>query len=246
MGLPIAVQLYTLREELKEDFVGVLEKVSKLGYEGVEFAGYGDMKAGELKKHLDRLGLKAVGSHTALQMLRDNLEAVVEYNLIIENSYIVVPYAEYSGKEDFLKMAEELNEIAAFLEDKGLNLCYHNHAHEFETFDGEYGLDLIYNNVAPDLLKVELDTYWVKKAGLDPVVYMEKYNGRTPMVHLKDMEAETGDFAEVGEGIIDIKAIINKAVNIGAEWLIVEQDKCKRPAIESIEISINNLKELIK
>jgi len=246
MSLPIALQLYTLREEMAEEFIGLLEKVSKLGYQGVEFAGFGELGAEELKGHLDRLNLKVVGSHTALELLRNELDKVIEYNLIIGNQYIIVPYADYTTKEDFIEMAKELKGIATILNGKGLTLCYHNHAHEFESFDGEYGLDLIYSNVSPDLLKVELDTYWVKKAGLDPVAYLEKYTGRVPNVHLKDMEADTGDFAEVGEGIIDIKAIINKAEEINAEWLIVEQDKCKRPALESVEISINNLRSLLK
>ena len=245
MSLPIAVQLYTLREEMEKDFVGILEKVSNLGYQGVEFAGFGELEAEELKGHLDRLDLRAVGSHTAIDLLRNKLDEVIEYNLTIENPYIVVPYADYDGKEDFIEMANELSEIATVLKEKGLTLCYHNHAHEFERYDGEYGLDLIYSNVAPELLKVELDTYWVKKAGLDPAAYLSKYSGRVPLVHLKDMEAETGDFAEVGEGVININEIIEAAEEADSEWLVVEQDKCKRPALESVEISINNLKDLL-
>ncbi|MFP4017422.1 MAG: sugar phosphate isomerase/epimerase family protein [Halanaerobiales bacterium] len=245
MSLPIAVQLYTVREELKNDFIGTLEKVAELGYTGVELAGFGDLEADEMKGHLDRLGLKAVGSHTAIDLLRNELDEVIEYNKTIGNKYIVVPYADYNGKEDFLAMADELRELGSKLKEKDLALSYHNHAHEFESFNDEHGLDLIYKNVSEDLLKVELDTYWVKKAGLDPVNYLMQYSGRVPMVHLKDMEAETGDFAEVGEGVIDIKAIINAAEEVGAGWLIVEQDQCKRPSLESIEISMNNLKEML-
>ncbi len=246
MSLPIAVQLYTLREEMEKDFVGILEKVSNLGYQGVEFAGFGELQAEELKDHLDRLNLRAVGSHTAIDLLRNKLDEVIEYNLTIENRYIVVPYADYSSKEDFIEMAKELKGIATVLKDKGLTLCYHNHAHEFESYDGEYGLDLIYSNVSPELLQVELDTFWVKKAGLDPVTYLSKYSGRVPLVHLKDMEADTGDFAEVGEGVMNINKIIEAAQEADSEWLVVEQDKCKRPALESVEISINNLKDLVK
>ncbi|MEJ6950442.1 sugar phosphate isomerase/epimerase family protein [Natronospora cellulosivora (SeqCode)] len=244
MALPIALQLYTVREETKNDFLATLEKVAELGYQGVEFAGFGDIDASVMKAHLDRLGLKAVGSHTAIDLLENELDDVINYNLTIGNSYITVPYAEYKSKEDFLSMAEKLNEWGNILKEKGLTLCYHNHDQEFEAFDGEYGLDLMYENVDSDLLKVELDIYWVKKAALDPVDYLSKYSQRTPLVHLKDMDAETGVFAEVGEGVIDIQAIIKQANKGAAEWLIVEQDICQRPALESIEISINNLKKM--
>lgn len=246
MKFPVALQLYTLREEMEVDFVGTLEKVAEIGYQGVEFAGFGGMKAKDLKQLLDKLGLKAVASHTPLAILRDNFEETVNYNLEIENPYIIVPYAEYNGKEDYLNMAKELKEMGTALKEQGLQLGYHNHAHEFETFNGEYGLELIYKNTDPELLIAEIDTYWVKKAGLDPVSYLPRYEGRTPLIHLKDMEPETGDFAEVGEGIMQIEEIINQAEQIDVEWLIVEQDKCKRPALESVKISYNNLTEILK
>ena len=244
MKLPIALQLYTVREETEKDFLGTLEKVAELGYQGVEFAGFGDLEASELKAQLDRLGLKAVGSHTPIDFLRNSLDEVIAYNLKIQNKHIVVPYAEYKSKADFLKMAEELKEIGTVLQEKGLKLLYHNHDQEFEEFDGEYGLDLIYDNIDSDLLQVELDTFWVKKAGIDPVKYLSKYSQRTPLVHLKDMDAETGVFAELGEGMMDIAMIIEQAEKGTTEWLIVEQDICRRPALESIEISINYLRKL--
>lgn len=230
---------------MESDFLGVLDKVADIGYQGVEFAGFGDIKASILKKHLDSLGLKAAGSHTGLDLLRDDLQGVIEYNLEIENKYVIVPHASYDSKEDYLNMAIELNEIGAKLKDKGLQLCYHNHAHELEKYDGECGLDLLYSNTDPELLKTEIDTFWVKKAGIDPVSYLAKYSGRSPLIHLKDMEAETGDFAEVGEGIIDTQGLIKQADKNNSEWLVVEQDKCKKPALQSVKISYNNLKEML-
>ena len=95
MDIPVGLQLYTLREEMAEDFVGTLEKVADIGYTGVEFAGYGDLSARELKNHLDRLGLKACGSHVGYDEIVNNTEAVIEYSLKIDNDYIVCPYMEY-------------------------------------------------------------------------------------------------------------------------------------------------------
>ena len=245
-NIPIAVQLYTLREKMKSDFLGVLDQVAEIGYQGVEFAGFGGFSADELKKHLDKIGLEVVGSHTGLNLLREDLNNVIEYNKELGNKYIVVPYVDFDTKEDYIDLAKELTEIGAILKENDLQLCYHNHAHELNKYNGKYGLDLLYNNVDSDLLQAEIDTYWVKKAGLDPIDYIDKYSGRIPLLHLKDLEADTGDFAEVGEGIIDIKGLTNQAKAIDTEWLIVEQDQCKKPALESVKISFNNLTQIIE
>lgn len=245
MSIPIALQLYTLREETSKDFIGTLKKVSDLGYKGVEFAGFGGFKASELKGHLDALGLKAAGAHINVDELKNNLQQVIEYNVQLGNKYIVCPWAAYENKEDYIKMAEFLSEIGEKIKEAGLQLCYHNHAHEFKSFEGYYGLDILYNRVEKELLKAEVDTYWVAYAGLNPVDYLKKYSGRTPLVHLKDMENnDKRDFAEIGTGILDIKAIAEQAEKNGAEWLIVEQDVCKRKPLDSVRISINNLRNM--
>lgn len=245
MSIPVAVQLYTLREETEKDFVGTLKKVAELGYKGVEFAGYGGLSALELKSHLDAFGLKAAGTHVGIDELKNNLEEIIEYNLQLGNKYIVCPWAGFEGKEDYIKMAEVFEEIGKKLHVSGLQLCYHNHAHEFDRFDGEYGMDIIYNSVDSNFLKAEFDTYWVAYAGLDAVEYIKKYSGRTPLLHIKDMEnSEKRDFAEIGNGIMPIKAIAEQAEKNGTEWLIVEQDMCKRESLESVRISIENLRNM--
>jgi sugar phosphate isomerase/epimerase len=120
-------------------------------------------------------------------------------------------------------------------------LCYHNHDFEFNQFDGEYLLDLLYANTDPALVQAEIDGYWVQHSGIDPVAYITKYADRTPLVHLKDMTNDgTRFFAEVGTGIVDIDGIIAAATS--AKWLIVEQDQSRSTPMESIAISIANLK----
>ncbi|MFW6308684.1 MAG: sugar phosphate isomerase/epimerase family protein [bacterium] len=245
MNIPVALQLYTVREETEKDFKGTLSKVAEIGYKGVEFAGYGGLSASELKKLLDDLGLKAAGSHVPYPAIDSDLDRVIQYNLEIDNKYISIPYMEFEGKEEFIKTAEELNKAGEKCKEAGIQLCYHNHNQEFEVFDGTYGLDLLYQNSDAQNLQVEIDTFWAKYAGVDPVEYINKYSGRIPLVHLKDMEAnEEKDFAEVGEGIMDIESIAQAAEKAGAKWLIVEQDQCKRSPLESIEISFNNLKKM--
>ncbi len=247
MSLPIGIQLYSVKDETEKDFKNALRKVSNIGYEGVEFAGYGGLKSFELKALLEDLGLKVCGSHVALDELTENIEGVIEYNLEIGNPYIICPWASYNNREDFIRMAYKLNSIGEKCKQSGLKFAYHNHAHEFEKFQGEYGLDILYKETKADLVKAEIDTYWVKYAGIDPVKYVEKHAGRCELIHIKDMEVTDKEMksTEAGNGIMDIKSIINESEKQEAKWLIVEQEHFSRPSLESIEISYKYLKSLV-
>ncbi len=246
MGLKIALQLYTVRDETTKDFAGTLEKVAAMGYTGVEFAGFGDIPASEMKKLLERLNLKAVASHTGMNLLENDLDEVIEYNKEIGNKYIVLPYHDFNSKEDYLKLAKKLNKIGKKLTENGMQLCYHNHSHEFEEFAGEYGLDILFANSDPDYLQTELDTCWIHAANLDPVDYVKKYDGRKPLVHIKDIKnLEDKELTEVGNGEVNVVGIVDACRNTDTEWLIVEQDSCEGSSLESAQISYNNLKEIL-
>lgn len=246
MSIPISVQLYTVREEIEKDFIGTLEKIATMGYDGVEFAGFGDIPASKMKMELERLGLKASGSHVGEELLRENLEDIINYHLELGVEYIVCCYATWATKSDLDEFIEFCRVVGLKCKEKGITFCFHNHAPEFECIDGKYKLDILYNSVPKEFLQVELDTFWVKYANVDPVNYISKYSGRIPLVHIKDMEnEETKDFTEVGSGIMDIKSIIDASVKAGTKWLVVEQDVCKRPCLESIKISIDNLRNKI-
>jgi sugar phosphate isomerase/epimerase len=128
-----------------------------------------------------------------------------------------------------------------------MQLCYHNHDFEFRQFDGRYGLDILLGATDPELVKAEVDTYWVQKTGVDPAAYLRQYAGRCPLVHLKDMTAdESRTFAEIGEGSMDWSAIFTAAEAGGAAWYIVEQDTCRRAPLESVAISLRNLQSMGK
>jgi sugar phosphate isomerase/epimerase len=248
MSLPIALQLYSIKDETEKDFTEALKQVAKIGYTGVEFAGYGGLSSLELKALLSELGLQACGSHVSLEELEKNIDSVIDYNLEIGNPYIICPWAAGSSKEDYEKLAEKLNSIAKKCKAKGISFGYHNHGHEFERFQGEHALDIIYNETDRDLVKAEIDTYWVQHAGIDPVEYIKKHSGRCDLIHIKDMEIVDGEkrSTEVGNGIMDFRGIIKEAEEQGAKWLIVEQEFFNKSSIESVEIGFNNLKKLIK
>lgn len=245
MNLPVSLQLYTVRDETKNDFIGTLEKVAEMGYYGVEFAGYGEIPASKMKETLDRLGLKAVGSHVSTPRLKNNLDEEIEFNLAVGNKYIICPHGKYPTLPELMESISFYAMVAEKCKEKGLQFCYHNHAHEFEMFDGRHQLDILYEETDPALVMAEIDTYWVTRAGVDPVGYIEKYSGRCPLIHLKDMDPVDQSFAEVGNGTINIKAIIEAAQKAGSKHLVVEQDRCKRPSLESAKISIDNLKNKI-
>lgn len=245
MKLPVGLQLYSIRNETQKDFLGALEKVAEIGYKGVEFAGYGDIPAKEMKAALDRLGLKAAASHIDIEILRDRLDEAMEYSLEIGSKYVICPGNVYKSKKDFIDTAQFLQTVGEKCMQKGLVLGYHNHDHEFVKFDDEYGLDILFRSADPKLLAAEIDTCWAYCGGVDPVEYVKKYTSRCPLVHIKDVKSRVGmELTEVGTGVVNIRGVAAAAAAAGAEWLIVEQDVSALPPIESVRISFENMKHM--
>jgi len=245
--IPIALQMYTLREQAAEDFVGTMRRVAEIGYAGVEFAGYGGLSTAAMKVLLEELGLNPAGSHVGLDLLENELDSVIDYSLEIGNPYVVCPFLPPDRRQDEASLhatAQSLNRIGAACKEQGLQFCYHNHAFEFQTFGGKYAFDILYEGTEPELVQAEVDTYWVQFAGLDPAELIRRYSERVTLVHLKDMDPQDRSFAEVGEGTLDWQAIFAASEAAGAEWYIVEQDRCKRSPLESVRLSLENLRAM--
>jgi len=245
MGFPIGIQLYSLREETEKDFIGVLEKVAKIGYQGVEFAGYGDIKAAEMKQELEKLGLRAVSSHVPIQRLENYLGEEIAYAKVLGMTHMVCPYATFEGIEEVEKIAKILNEAGKACKAEGITLSYHNHNHEFEKIDGEYILDLLFKKTNPEYVKAQLDLCWVSVGGVDEVAYIQQYSGRCPLLHAKDyVPSPKFKQVEVGAGVVDFVGVEKVAKDVGVEWVIVEQEEYDMDPFESIKISLENLKKL--
>jgi len=244
--IPVALQLYTVRDQMATDFKGTVRRVAEMGYEGVEFAGTGDLTASEMADLLAETGLKPAANHVALAQLEADLDSVIAYNKAIGNSWVGVPYLpqEYQNLAGFGQAAQLMNRIGQQLQAAGLSLYYHNHAFEFDLHEGQRGYDILCSETDPDLVKLEIDVYWVQFAGENPSAMIEQHAGRYPLIHLKDMVGTGTDrtFAEVGEGIIDFAPVFAASEEQGAEWYIVEQDRCARPSLESAKLSLQNLK----
>jgi sugar phosphate isomerase/epimerase len=243
---PIALQTYTIRKELAEDYVGSLEKVAKLGYQGVELGmPPKGMTIAEQKELLEGLGLQIISTGGGFNTLNFNIDAISDYLDEVGGKYATVSLRFENTLSDVLSKAREMNRIGEAFHKRGKQFLYHNHDWEFQTIGSQYILDILLQETDPEFVKMEMDTYWVKRGGEDPAAYMSKLKNRCPLLHIKDMEpGEEQFFAEVGEGILNFKEIAKAAEEIGTEWLVVEQDHCRRDPFESLEISYRNLSEL--
>ncbi len=245
--IPVALQMFTLRNETEKDFVGTLKKVAELGYNGVEFAGYGGLSSKELKAVLDDLGLAAASSHVPLAQVRDGLSDVITYNQEIGNTNIVVPFLMPDERTDahYKELVDTLNHAGEICHKEGMTLAYHNHDFELETLsNGKRALEFIFEETNPEWVQSEFDIYWLTKAGESPAEWLKRYNGRTPLVHIKDMTTDDEQFfAELGTGGVDLESVFALGDAQNVKWWVVEQDQSKRNPLESIEISINYLKE---
>ncbi|MDC3417028.1 sugar phosphate isomerase/epimerase family protein [Aquibacillus salsiterrae] len=241
--IPVAVQMFTLREESQQNFKETLKKVAELGFDGVEFAGYGGLTASEVKALLEEYGLQAASSHIPLDQIRDNLAQVIEDQKVLGSKFIVCPFLQpdQRSEEDYQALISILNQASENCAREGITLCYHNHDFELERLqDGRTALETIFDETN---VQTELDVYWLTKASENPVDWINKYKTRAPLVHLKDMTTdEERFFAELGTGGVDIEAVLATGETANVKWWVVEQDVSRRTPFESLEISINYLK----
>jgi sugar phosphate isomerase/epimerase len=248
--ISIGLQLYTLREDMAQDMEGTLRHVAKLGYEGVEFAGYFGMPAEQLKQLLDEIGLKAIGSHVSLDNLRNNLQGEIDYLRTLGATYIICPYVAEEQRqtaEQWQQIIADCEGFAVEAKKQGLQFLYHNHDFEFHiNVDGQFVFDAMYAKTGEDAIGVEMDVCWVQFAGQDPLAYIAKYAGRLPLVHFKDFSKDANGkivTLELGLGDVDLEKVIIEAEKAGVEWLVVEQDHCQKPPLTSIANSLNWVKE---
>ncbi|NCP30691.1 MAG: sugar phosphate isomerase/epimerase [Armatimonadetes bacterium] len=247
--IPIGLQLYTVREQLAEDACGTIKAVAAMGYEGVEGGAPAGMTNKAFLELLADNGLKLASGGVNPKELREALQAVVDRcgELGIDTVMTGIGGELHGAGGDWKRVVADLAEGCAKAAQAGLRVLYHNHAFEFEQkVDGVYGLDYLLDTIPATDIQTELDTYWVKTGGEDPVAYLNKYAGRLPRLHLKDRAPapadETCPFAEVGQGILDWDGIFAAAPGAGVEWYLVEQDQWTRPPLESARMSADYLK----
>ena len=246
--IPIALQLYSIREACQEDFPGTLKAVAEMGYEGVDFAGYYGYDAAEIRKMLDDLGLRVAGCHTALTTLMgDQLKETVEFNRILGNRYLIMPglpEERRSSRAAWRETAELFNDIAAQLEPEGMYTGYHNHHVEFTPYDdGMTPWDVFFSNTTERVV-MQIDVGNALHGGGDPIAYLRRYPGRALTVHLKEYAVDK-DKVILGEGDVDWDAVFEEVERQGVtEWYIVEQENYPYPPLESVRRCLDNLKRM--
>ena len=256
-SIPLAVQLYTVRDLVQTDMAAALKQIAKIGYTGVELAGYGNLReAVAVKKALHDAGLKIAGSHVGIERLESNLDAVMDENEILGNRTLVAPWMPEERRRDadgWKQCAVACNKIGEACAKRGFTFCYHHHSFEFARFrsrDGKSersGMQIFWENTDPRFVKAELDVYWLKHGSEEPATYTKRLANRVELVHLKDMAAGAEQkFAPVGAGILDFRSIVAAAFESGAKWLIVEQDDCyATPPMDAIRTSFDNLRAIV-
>ncbi len=236
----IALQLWSVKDSMEKDVEQTLKAVSGLGFKGVEFAGFFDVPAEEMRKLLDKYSLKAAGSHTDINLIVNEPHSIIEYNKIIGNNNIVCPHYPLKDEKSLDELCEKLEEVSGIYRQSGMKLYYHNHNHEFFKIGGKYALDLLFERL--DFLKPQIDTYWVFNAGVDIGEFCLKYKGRCDLIHLKD-GTKTESFP-VGEGEVDIPAVLDVSRSLGAEWVIMEDETWKPDGLSCVARGMNNLKKI--
>jgi sugar phosphate isomerase/epimerase len=247
--IPIGLQLYSVRKECEKDFPGTIAAVGKMGYAGVEFAGYYNYTATDIKKMLDDNNLKCCGTHTQLDtLLGDNLAKTIEYNQILGNKYLIVPWLgeEYRGsRENWLKIATLFNELTEKVKPQGMLVGYHNHNFEFGLLDTETPWDILFSNVSKDVV-MQIDTGNMMGGGGDPVAFLKKFPGMAKTIHLKEYSA-TNQTAILGEGDVKWAEVFTLCETVGGtEWYIVEEEKDVYPPLECVDKCLKNLNNLLK
>jgi len=247
----IGIQLYTLRGLVKEDFLGTLDKIAEIGYNAVEAAGYSDRKfynylPAEYKKIIEDKGMIPQSSHSMFTL--EKADQVIEDTKQAGMAYLVIPYLDKSNREsidDYKRVAEEFNRIGKKCNKAGLRFSYHNHAFEFEKIDGLIPYNILLEETEPELVCMQLDTYWMVYGGYKPVDYFQQFPGRFELWHIKDLlEGEERKSTEIGNGTIDFQKIFEHREIAGLKNIYLEQEAFDIPPFESIEISFNYLTHL--
>lgn len=235
------VQMYAIRTLCKEDLEAGIKAAAEIGYEGLEFAGFFGHSAEEVAGWLKKYGVEAMGAHIPIEEICD-ADKTIAFHKAIGNKRIICPWSDVKTAADVREVAKQLAAVKEKYEAAGMELYYHNHAHEFAVDEDKYLIDILAEEM-PEL-KLEFDVFWVYRGGECPIKYLKKYEGRTGIFHFKDGTMEAGTLA--GEGNVDLKAVCDYAKAQDFTWAVVESEATddRDEQIEAIKADLAYLKKL--
>ena len=252
---PIGLELYTVRQLFAKDPAGTLKQVAAVGYKEVE-VGPG-VKPAELNQDLRAAGLIAPSGYFDSPKTVEDWKKTIEQARAYGLRYVVVGDNPRLDADAWKRRADLYDQCGKLAQDAGMQFCYHAHFREFARVENTCGYDIMLTHCDAKILKLEMDVFWAVYAGIDPVSYFERYPGRFPLLHIKDLKkgykgSTTEDpsdqgpnpFFPVGQGSIDWHRIFAHASQAGAQHIYVEQDRCDVPPLEAIKMSFNYLKNL--
>jgi len=246
--IPIGLQLYSVRQDCEKDLPGVLKAVAKMGYEGVEFAGYYGRNAKELRGLLDDNGLKCCGTHIGLDTLTgDALKGTIEFNETLGNKYLIVsslPGNRLASVEAIKDTAKLFTELAERAKPQQMRVGFHAHGGDFKRFDGETAWDILFGSAGPDVV-MQLDIGNCLSGGGDPIAILKKFPKRSATIHLKEYGGKRG--AVVGQGDVKWDEVFRLCETTGGtQWYIVEQESYAAAPLESVKLCLESLRKMGK
>jgi sugar phosphate isomerase/epimerase len=269
LGLPIGLQLYSVREMMAKDYEGTLKQIGALGYQEVEAAGYFDHSSEQVKSAMSAAGLKCVSAHYPYTSLSKNFDKIVAFNKDIGMQYIICAFpgikdpsrlkdTSYRTQstsftlEDYRWNADQFNKFGEKLKAAGMKFGYHNHTMEFAKQDGVVPFDEMVRLTDPNLVTFEMDCGWVIVGGANPVDYLNRYPSRISMLHVKDFKhaeksgsaLEPPPAAELGRGTLDYRPVFEAAKKANIKHYFVEQEEFDLPPMESLKIDADYMKKL--
>jgi len=247
----IGLQLYTVRDKIKQDLDNTLNRLAEIGYNSMEAAGYSfndgtfyGLKPKDFANKLNGLGMPLNSSHTVCEP--ETAEKVFNDAAEAGCKFVIYPYLAEPLRQNidgYKATAEKFNKIGEIANKNGIRFGYHNHAFEFDKMDGQTGMDVLLKETDPKLVTFELDLYWVTKGGRNPAEFIKEHPGRFEIFHVKDMvKSDDMFFAPVGSGRIDFESIFAVKDTAGMKMFFVEQDRFREyDPFESVEMSFNYL-----
>lgn len=249
--IPIGIELYSVRDELKKDPIDTVTRIGKMGYEVVEFFGpyidYPLAQVKELRKVMDGVGLKCMSTHNSGKTLFENLDKAIEYNQIWGSTMLIQSSAggRMAKADDWKALAEKLTAVSVKLKAHKMRTGYHNHAAEFKAMDdGQLPIEVLAANTGKDVI-LQLDVGTCVEMGQDPVAYINRHKGRIRSMHAKEWSKSKGYRVLLGEGEVNWKPLLDAAEKTGGlEVILVEQEGADLPPFEVAERCLATMKKM--